>query len=218
VVIEGRAFLRECVRRSMESALSLPVVTYSSVLELERQRGEMSPGVVMLSWKDAANEASVGALKVLSELVPEVPVIVLAHKNDLDLARTAICHGAKGYVPITMGFDIAVGAVRFVLAGGTYLPVDCVLEGRTRIEESRSSTSAVTARELKVIHAIQQGKSNKVIAYELNMCESTVKVHVRNVMKKLNAKNRTEAAIKAQLGSPRGVGMPNVGRERAICP
>jgi DNA-binding NarL/FixJ family response regulator len=50
----------------------------------------------------------------------------------------------------------------------------------------------------RVVRAIQKGKSNKIIAYELNMCESTVKVHVRRIMKKLNAKNRTDVAIKAQ--------------------
>ena len=60
------------------------------------------------------------------------------------------------------------------------------------------TSGLVTARELAVIRAIQKGKSNKVIAYELNMCESTVKVHVRNIMKKLNAKNRTDVAIKSQ--------------------
>jgi DNA-binding NarL/FixJ family response regulator len=59
-------------------------------------------------------------------------------------------------------------------------------------------TGLVTGRELAVIRAIQKGKSNKVIAYDLNMCESTVKVHVRNVMRKLEAKNRTDVAIKAQ--------------------
>jgi DNA-binding NarL/FixJ family response regulator len=47
------------------------------------------------------------------------------------------------------------------------------------------------------VRAIQEGKSNKVIAYDLNMCLSTVKVHVRNVMGKLNAKNRTDVAMKA---------------------
>jgi len=46
-----------------------------------------------------------------------------------------------------------------------------------------------------VVRALCRGKANKVIAYELNMCESTVKVHVRNIMKKLKAKNRTEVAV-----------------------
>ena len=43
---------------------------------------------------------------------------------------------------------------------------------------------------------MRQGKANKIIAYDLNMCENTVKVHVRNIMKKLKAANRTEAAFK----------------------
>jgi DNA-binding NarL/FixJ family response regulator len=58
-----------------------------------------------------------------------------------------------------------------------------------------------------VIRALQQGKPNKVIAYELNMCESTVKVHVRNLMKKLKAKNRTDLAIKTQIPIAASVSM-----------
>ena len=53
-----------------------------------------------------------------------------------------------------------------------------------------------TARQAAVVDALRQGKSNKIIAYELNMRESTVKVHVRNIMKKLNARNRTEVAFR----------------------
>jgi DNA-binding NarL/FixJ family response regulator len=52
----------------------------------------------------------------------------------------------------------------------------------------------LTCRQLQVVEAIRQGKPNKTIAYELNMCESTVKVHVRAIMKKLKARNRTEVA------------------------
>ena len=48
-----------------------------------------------------------------------------------------------------------------------------------------------------MIDALRRGKANKIIAYELNMCESTVKVHIRNIMKKLKAKNRTEVAYLA---------------------
>jgi DNA-binding NarL/FixJ family response regulator len=198
-VIEGRTFLRECIRRSMVSAFSLPVVAYSAVSELEGQR-QLSPEVVILSLIEAGHEASVGALKALSELAPGIPIVVLAYVNDADLARTAIRHGAKGYIPVTMGFEIAIEAVRFVLAGGTYVPMDCLLTGPPGGESSSQSFDTMTARELAVIRAIQQGKPNKTIAYELNLCESTVKVHVRNVMKKLKAKNRTEVAIKAQTG------------------
>jgi len=54
-----------------------------------------------------------------------------------------------------------------------------------------------TARQAAVVEALRRGKANKVIAYELNMRESTVKVHVRNIMKKLKARSRTEVAFMA---------------------
>jgi DNA-binding NarL/FixJ family response regulator len=199
-VIESRTFIRECIRRSMQSAFPLPVFTYSTVVELEHQCLLTSPQLVIFSWAEDNKESSINALNLLLNITPRIPVIVLAYNNDAELARTAICRGAKGYVPVTMGFEITVEAVRFVLAGGTYVPMDCLLakDGPGDAPSQPATSGLVTPRELAVIRAIQKGKSNKVIAYELNMCESTVKVHVRNIMKKLNAKNRTDVAIKAQ--------------------
>jgi DNA-binding NarL/FixJ family response regulator len=200
-VIESRTFLRECIRRSARLALPLPIFTYSTVFELEQQHSPASPEIVIVSLTEAGSEAVVNILTKLSELFPGIPVIVLADKTDPELALTAIRHGARGYIPFTLRFDIAVEAVRFVLAGGTYVPMDCVLAtGGSGIAAAQPSPSAeaVTSRELAVVRAIQQGKSNKVIAYHLNMCESTVKVHVRNIMKKFKAKNRTDVAIKAR--------------------
>jgi DNA-binding NarL/FixJ family response regulator len=201
-VIESRTFIRECIRRSVQSAIPLPVLTYSTAIELEQQHLLASLKLIIFSWVEDNMAASTHALKVLSELASRTPVIVLSCNNDAELARTAICQGAKGYIPVSLGFEIAIEAVRFVLAGGSYVPMDCLLaRGWPGDAPSQPLTSGlVTSRELAVIRAIQQGKSNKVIAYELNMCESTVKVHVRNIMKKLNAKNRTEVAIKAQTG------------------
>jgi DNA-binding NarL/FixJ family response regulator len=126
-VIESRTFIRECIRRSMQSAFPLPVLTYSRVIELEHQRLLTSPQLVIFSWAEENKESSTSALNLLLKSTPGIPVIVLAYNNDPELARTAIRHGAKGYVPVTMGFEITVEAVRFVLAGGTYVPMDCLL-------------------------------------------------------------------------------------------
>jgi DNA-binding NarL/FixJ family response regulator len=200
-VIEARTFLQECIRRSARSALPLPILTYSTVFELEQQRSPASPAIVILSLTEAGSEAVMNTLTKLTELFPGTPVILLADKSDPELALAAIRHGARGYIPFTMAFDIAVKAMRFVLAGGTYMPMDCFLaEGWSDAATAQRSPSpqAVTSRELAVVRAIQEGKSNKVIAYHLNMCESTVKAHLRNIMKKLKAKNRTDVAIKAR--------------------
>ena len=117
-VIESRIFWRECIRRSMQSAFSLPILTCSTLSELELGLNAASAAIVIVSWMEGGNEVNTNVLTALSELVPNVPVVVLAQMNDVDSARTAIRHGAKGYIPCTLGFDVAVGAVRFVLAGG----------------------------------------------------------------------------------------------------
>lgn len=199
-VVESRPFLRECIRRSILSALAVPIFTYSSISELVDQLPEASSQLIVLSLMEASNEACAKALKDLSEIASSRPLIALASRNDADLARAAIRHGAKGFIPVTMGFEIAIEVIRFVLAGGAYVPADCLLatdQLGSAASKSPPRLGALTAREFSVVRAIQQGKQNKVIANELNMCESTVKVHVRNVMKKLNARNRTEVAMKA---------------------
>jgi DNA-binding NarL/FixJ family response regulator len=117
-VIERRIFLRECIRRSMESAFSLPVLACSTLSEGEVGLEAASAAVVVVSWMEGGNEVNTSVLNALSELAPNVPVIVLAQTNDVDAALTAIRHGAKGYISCTLGFDVAVAAVRFVLAGG----------------------------------------------------------------------------------------------------
>jgi DNA-binding NarL/FixJ family response regulator len=199
-IIESRPFIRECMRRSMQSALSVTVATYSTLSELGAQPNGASADLVVLSLLEARSDACASALKDLSEFASSRPVIALASTSDVGLARAAINYGAKGFIPVTMGFEIAIEVMRFVLAGGTYVPPDCLLVGGQlglQMPPSLPRLGTLTNRELSVVQAIQQGKSNKVIANEMNMCLSTVKVHVRNVMRKLNAKNRTDVAMLA---------------------
>ena len=115
-LIEGNTFLQEHIRRSMQSAFALRVVACSTVSELEGQLQKVSPSLVILSLM-RGNQASVSALKPLLELVPTVPVLVLASFSDVDLARTVLRLGAKGYIPVASGFEIAIEAVRFVFNG-----------------------------------------------------------------------------------------------------
>jgi DNA-binding NarL/FixJ family response regulator len=199
VIVESRIFLRECIQRSIQSALSVPVETLTSFSELDEQRTIESARLVIISLDETDAQESVKALSIISDLAPSLATIVLSSKYNFEVMRAVIGYGAKGYIPMTMGFEIAVEAVRFVLAGGTYVPAECLLSAiPSAVTPSRPAASgAITSRELAVVRAIHQGKPNKIIAYELNMCESTVKVHVRHIMKKLRAKNRTDVAIKS---------------------
>ena len=125
-LIESRIFIRECIRRSMQSAFPLQIQTFSEAVELQ-QKCHNLPNLILLSAIEESKEASANDFKILSQIAPRIPIIVLACNNDAQMAKAAIRHGAKGYIPVTLGFDIAIEAVRFVLAGGTYVPIDYLL-------------------------------------------------------------------------------------------
>lgn len=127
---------------------------------------------------------------------PFVMVGVLA-----DLAKTidvkqAIEKGACGYFPRTMdGLDF-IDAINVVLSGQNFIP-QCV----TTNGNQNASSISFTPRELSVIECLARGESNKIIAYELDIQEVTVKMHLRNICTKLDVTNRTQAAIRAlELG------------------
>jgi DNA-binding NarL/FixJ family response regulator len=197
-LVEPRAFMRECVQRGIQATLSLPVVSFATLTELEAQF-DSSVALVLLSLAEGGEADCAKALSSLSALGASVPVVVLGAVDDVDQAIAAINLGAKGYFPPTMEFGVAVEAVRFILAGGAYIPAHYLgLPPRAPVEQAPPPPNVLTKREARVVQAIREGKSNKVIAYQLGMCEGTVKVHLRNIMSKMKAKNRTEVAIRAQ--------------------
>jgi hypothetical protein len=84
-VIENRTFIRECIRRSVQSAFAIPVLTCSTAVELGEQHLRISSKLIIISWAEDNREASISALNVLSELAPRTPVIVLAYSNDAEI-------------------------------------------------------------------------------------------------------------------------------------
>jgi DNA-binding NarL/FixJ family response regulator len=115
--------------------------------------------------------------------------------------------GVKGYIPATLSPRVAIEALRLVCAGETFIPSDLL---RYATDESRHSTPTsdgdcvlqdLTARQNAVLKLLRCGKPNKIIAAELEITESTVKVYVRQIMKKLGAINRTHACYLLQQGT-----------------
>ena len=99
---------------------------------------------------------------------------------------------------------IAKAALRLIVVGGSYFPrtphggLSVIGAAPAQIAEVLPLTSILTPRELVVMELLAQGTANKIIAYRLGMSQSTVKVHVHNILKKLKVRNRTEAAVTAR--------------------
>lgn len=130
---------------------------------------------------------------------PDVPLALVSDYEDRAEVTAAFRQGARGFVPSSLEPDLAREAFGFILAGGTFFPPHILDRpaGDGGQAKGRGSGQAVslTPRQLDVLALLREGKSNKLIARDLSMCESTVKVHVRQIMRKLGAANRTQAAL-----------------------
>jgi DNA-binding NarL/FixJ family response regulator len=144
-------------------------------------------------------------ITTLRQAYGTVPLIVLSDDDDAQQIKTipdTLKSGAHGFISTrTTDIPMALAAMRFVKAGGTFAPLDLLMTKRPPTTGERpeaAPANQLTPRQTAVLSQVQQGKANKVIAYELGMSESTVKVHVRNIMRKMGATNRTQAVFKAQ--------------------
>lgn len=200
VLIEKRALFRDCLTRCLRSAYGLNVLAVASVEDWLAQSKNVRAALVVLSTPGRPrDEVAKQEIAALAEADRPLPTVVLSDMEDTGQIVEALDQGVRGYIPTNMTLDVAVEAMRLVRAGGTFVPASSLVAAQRRAESSagaqRSASSIFTARQAAVVEALRMGKANKLIAYELNMCESTVKVHVRNIMKKLKAKNRTQVAF-----------------------
>ena len=198
VVIEQRQFIRDCLARALRSASGQDVIALSSVEEWLNICEHTPACVVLLSGHETGDSAQLWhKVQKLSHAKKRVPTIVLSDAEDVGHVMNALNKGVRGYVPTNLSLDVVVEAMRLVRAGGVFIPASCLSAAQqgTALPAAKTALSMLfTARQEAVIEALRQGKANKTIAYELQLQESTVKVHIRNIMKKLKAKNRTEVA------------------------
>ena len=200
VVIESKALLRDCITCSLRTNSSLKVLSVSSVGEwLELCKTEKASLIVLYAHSTAGEDETRLNLEMLAEASCSLPVVILADYDSVERIIEAIDKGVRGYIPTDMKLEVAIEAIKMVNAGGTFVPASSLLAAYRLLPKERQSPlqNIFTTRQAAVVEALRMGKANKAIAYELNMRESTVKVHVRNIMKRLKARNRTQVAFLA---------------------
>jgi DNA-binding NarL/FixJ family response regulator len=207
----------------IDQTADLPVALVLLRVSLEARPGSVAPRVAAIRGR-----------------LPHAPVVVIGPGCDHELTAEAMEAGTRGVLPSSEPLKVVIAAVQLIMAGGTYYPVHIKPEAvgldrrnsdpvavRRAMERANEAAShkgddagpaeatqdlcaKFTGREVQVLAALQQGRSNKWIASELNLSENTVKVYIKHIMRKLNATNRTQAAIYSQDIGNRATG-PAVG-------
>ena len=132
---------------------------------------------------------------------PEAKVILLA---DLAVCQDLIglMNRIDGLLLKNQGAESLLKTVDLILLGQRLFPAAALGATRTGAEdvlspERCSTLRRLSERECQVLDQLAEGSSNKVIARRLGITEATVKVHVKAILRKINAKNRTQAALRA---------------------
>ncbi|MBL9036180.1 MAG: response regulator transcription factor [Rhodospirillaceae bacterium] len=150
------------------------------------------------------NMPGMNGLEGLKRMVAECPrsaVAIITGMVSKSAALSALAAGARGFIPKTLSGSKLIGAIRQLAAGETYAPSDLLRPGGAPDSLKIIGSEILTPRELEVAAMLVKGASNKEIARALELQEVTVKLHVRNLCRKLETKNRTQIAVRlAQLG------------------
>jgi DNA-binding NarL/FixJ family response regulator len=200
IYLDPRALIRDCVGAWLQSSLSgftVCILSDADDIKAAPVASHRVRAVIINAGPERISSATVATMvSRIRELLPETPLAVLSDFEDSESIREAFNLGVRGYIPTSVASMVAVEAVRLVCVGGTFAPMAALLcQGdHSQCSEGDPQIEGFTQRQSQILECLQRGMANKLIAYELNMCESTVKVHVRNIMKKMNATNRTQVA------------------------
>lgn len=135
---------------------------------------------------------------------PTIAVVMVSAEEDKNIVLQAMAYGAVGFITKSSPRTQMTQALEQILAGNIYLPSDIIRSDKanvrpvSRYEDSNISPeqlSALTRRQLIVLEHMSKGESNKQIAYNLNIAETTVKAHVSAILRKLCVHNRTQAVL-----------------------
>ncbi|MCP4615007.1 MAG: response regulator transcription factor [Bradyrhizobium sp.] len=195
-VIYRRTVFRDCLAQCLQTAyVDHDIFSFPDINEwlASGKQGALDAAVVIIVI-DAINESSAADLEILETNAIANPVVIVSDTDDLNHIIRVLKSGVRGYIPTSLSFNVAVEALRLVKAGGVFIPASSIVpDGNEPVLVKNSAL--LTERQMEVVESIRHGKANKQIAYELKMSEHTVKVHLRHIMRKLKARNRTEVAV-----------------------
>jgi DNA-binding NarL/FixJ family response regulator len=205
LLVDDQALFREGLRTLLSLHEDLQVVGEAgNGLEALAAADALRPDVVLMDLRMPVLDG-VAATRRLLAAHPASRVIVVTTFDDDELVFDGLRAGAVGYLLKDVSSDKLVEAIRAAARGESFLQPSIaakVLAEFNRLERSAAPppplAEPLSERELEILRLLAAGDSNKEIAAALFIAEGTVKNHVTNILGKLDARDRTQAALRAR--------------------
>ncbi|WP_458526104.1 response regulator [Onishia taeanensis] len=209
MVADDHPLFREAIGAVIAAGLPGSRLLEADSLAHALQRAEQHEEVDLLLLDLGLPDASgLEGLKALRDAYPALPVAILSADQDRRTILEAIDLGAVGYIPKSTPRQELLAALTRLLEGQLYLPVDIMRRPQAAAaiappaeegleETQRQRLAELTDKQLEVLIRLSRGVSNKVIARELEIAETTVKTHVSAILRKLRVSGRVQAILAA---------------------
>ncbi len=133
------------------------------------------------------------SIETVAKAFPKIPIAMISGDVKKQEVERSFELGAQGFIPKTMNGDSLILTLKLIISGTKYVPEICLAPD----DDPNEGDSDLSKREQQVLNELFKGHSNKVIAKNLFIEETTVKLHLRSLFQKLQANNRTEVVVKA---------------------
>ena len=199
LVIDDHPLFRKGVSQLIAMAPHLQLVGEASSGEQGVAKArELDPDLILLDLH-MKGMSGIDTLKAIRDAGLDCRVVILTVSDNADDLVAAIRSGADGYLLKDMEPEDLLAAIDQTLNGSTVIGerLNGMLARAIREEATagQRDTATLTKREQEIMQGLVQGLSNKLIARNLDITEATVKVHVKNLLKKLGFRSRLEAAV-----------------------
>jgi DNA-binding NarL/FixJ family response regulator len=202
---DKREIFREGLRKILSEQPNMEVVyTAPKIRDCMERAGDLKPDICIIDTYFSEPECVMYTQK-LCQRYPNVKVIVLTHSEEDKDLFAALRVGAKAYLSKFITTENLLQAIEQVQTGEVIIspPMAAkLIEEFTQLEEAkeeaiRRNDTNLSPREMEVLALLSKGKTNRQLAEELFISENTVKVHLRNIMEKLNVRNRQQVIVRA---------------------
>ena len=176
------------------------------------------PTLFIIDGSDLSTRIAEAAGNLKGRL-PEARIVVIAESFDVSLIKLAREAGVDGFCQSSSTRDVLIKSLELVMLGEAVLPTSLMVQLLDAVPETEPKDSRdeaglewsdpplrkLSTRESQILHCLTDGAPNKVIARKLDVAEATVKVHVKAILRKIGAANRTQAAMWAATHLPTNV-------------
>lgn len=202
LVIDDHPLIRQIVPAVLEKALGEVVVATEATLEAGIARAAAEPPDLVVLDLGLPGCEGIDSISRFRMEFPQMPVVVLSGNLDRESIVGALDAGAAGYIPKTSKPDVMIAALKFIVAGGTYVPPEA-LEDAKPAPRRRGGRLELTERQNDVLRLMLKGYNNERIATELSIASNTVKQHAHAIFTAMGVSTRAEAMVAAaRLGLP----------------